>query len=278
MATKAPKKRRDTTSNVATLDSRKPVFNEKKLYEALELLSSAYEATTKDQALKLARKALSISPYCSDALIFITDITACTPKEALPEYLKALEVAKVALEKRGGFDAYQGHFWLDMDTRPYMRARLEVCQTLWSVGQFEEAIEHAQAMLKLNYTDNQGVRYWLVEWFLKLERISDLKALFAEYPEECSPQFTYTNALLAFRESENDKDSLAKEAMRWNQHIPKMLSGKEPLVETNGYVTFGGEDEASDYVEVFSYAWKSTSGAIDWLLGIEDEVSGVVSG
>jgi len=44
-----------------------------------------------------------------------------------------------------------------------------------------------------------------------------------------------------------------------------MLSGRTPTIELQGYITMGGQDEASGYVEIFGPTWKQTPGAIDWI-------------
>ncbi|WP_394892279.1 hypothetical protein ACG873_13240 [Mesorhizobium sp. AaZ16] len=60
---------------------------------------------------------------------------------------------------------------------------------------------------------------------------------------------------------------MAEEAWLANNHVPGVLSGKQPLVASmDGYVTVGGEDEAAEYVEENGKPWQASPGAIAWLV------------
>ena len=51
-----------------------------------------------------------------------------------------------------------------------------------------------------------------------------------------------------------------------NSHVPAMLAGLKRLVPSrDGYISMGGEDEATAYVEENGAAWRAIPGAIDWL-------------
>src|SRR5205823_3664226 len=76
-----------------------------------------------------------------------------------------------------------GHFWGILQTRPYLRARLGLAQTLWALARREEAVQHLQEMLRLNPNDNQGIRYTLAGFLLFLDRDEDLARLLEQSPE-----------------------------------------------------------------------------------------------
>ncbi|NJN68418.1 MAG: hypothetical protein HC884_17745, partial [Chloroflexaceae bacterium] len=58
-------------------------------------------------------------------------------------------------------------FWGWVETRPYMRARASLALVLWKQGLLHEAIPHYQALLDLNFRDNQGNRYLLASLLLE---------------------------------------------------------------------------------------------------------------
>lgn len=51
-----------------------------------------------------------------------------------------------------------------------------------------------------------------------------------------------------------------------NQHVPAILSGtKPPKISDSGYVTMGGADEATEYVNNCGPVSRQTPGAVAWL-------------
>ena len=77
---------------------------------------------------------------------------------------------------------------------------------------------------------------------------------------------SYTRALVAFRESDEQAATLVKNAWAANQHVPAILAGAKPAVGSDdGYITMGGPDEASYYLIECGAAWHRTPGAVAWL-------------
>ena len=232
---------------------------------AQDIMYEAWEATSRSKRIALARKALKISPLCADAYVLLAEEEARSVEEVLDYYQKGVAAGEEALGPEG-FEEYAGHFWGFLETRPYMRARAGLAAVLWRLGQNQEAIDHYQAMLKLNPNDNQGIRYVLAGHLLARDDITALRKLLKQYDDDCAAAWLYTRALLAFRENDPGAVKLAEEAWLANSHVPGVLSGKRLLVASpDGYITLGGEDEAADYVEENCQAWQTTPGAIAWL-------------
>lgn len=120
-------------------------------------------------------------------------------------------------------------------------------------------------MLELNPGDNQGIRYVLAAKLLDARRMNELKLLLAMCADEGSADIQYTRALVAYFEDAGDAETIAQIAWETNQYVPGMLPGRTSTIELQGYITMGGQDEASIYVEIFGPPWKRTSGAIDWI-------------
>ena len=234
--------------------------------KAQDVMYEAWERTTSRSRIALARKALSISPLCADAYVLLAK-EARSIEEARDLYAKGVEAGELALGPRG-FKEYAGHFWGFLETRPYMRARAGLASTLLHLGDVDGALVHYRDMLKLNPNDNQGIRYVLAGCLLRKDDYSALKELLAAH-EDGSAFWLYTQALVAFRESGNSDEqaaALVREAWSANEHVPAILAGTKPAVNSNeGYITMGGPDEATYYVTESGAAWHRTPGAVAWL-------------
>jgi len=150
-----------------------------------------------------------------------------------------------------------------------MRARAGLASALGRLGQDEAAIGHYREMLKLNPNDNQGIRDVLAAALLRREDIAGLKDLLTAYEGDGTAAWTYTRALLAFRDggaADPAALDLVKSAWAANEHVPSILAGKKAPVRLQAdYITMGGADEATHYVNAFGAAWRRTPGAIAWL-------------
>ncbi len=231
---------------------------------------AAWEEVSPRKRIALARKALSISPLCADALNILAE-AAGSAAEARDLYASAVDAATLALGPEA-FQEYAGHFWGFLETRPYMRARAGLAGALQQLGEEDAAIGLYRDMLKLNPNDNQGIRYVLAACLLQLEDEFALKALLGQYPDEASIVWLYTKALMAFREGHADSAqaiALVNSAWAENEHVPAILaSTKPPVVPRDRYVMVGGPDEATLYVADFGSAWHRTPGAVAWLTRI----------
>jgi tetratricopeptide (TPR) repeat protein len=236
------------------------------LGRAQQVLERAYGEPSPGKRVELARQALAICPDCADAYTLLAE-HAASRKESAEYYEKAVAAAEHAL----GPDLFreaEGHFWGFLETRPYMRARLGLAHALWTSGRQEEAVAHAQDMLRLNPGDNQGIRYTLAGWLLNLDRDNELALLLEQYGEEGSATWAYTRALLAFRRDGDTPEarSLLKDAKKTNKHVPDYLLGKKPLpMRPPDYYSPGEPSEAIEYAGSFLVPWKNTAGALDWL-------------
>ena len=175
-----------------------------------------------------------------------------------------------------GFEEYEGRLWGSLETRPYMRARHGLALTLLNLGEENIAVGHFRAMLALNPNDNQGIRYLLLAAQLRRGDAASMKSLIKSYPDEWSANWLYTRLLLAYRDGDAAKPAtlkLAREAQSANRHVPAILNGTTPpVLSTNGHITMGGPDGATEYVREFGPAWKETPGAIEWLITAAEAV------
>jgi tetratricopeptide (TPR) repeat protein len=232
---------------------------------AQDLMYEAWEAGGA-KGLTLAKRALEVSADCADAYDMLAehepDVAA-----ALKLYEQGVAAGERALGKKA-FEEDAGHFWGNIETRPYMRARAGLAQCLWQMGRRSEAIEHYREMLRLNPGDNQGHRYVLMACLLELGDNVHLDELLDQFPDDGSSAWLYGCALYEFRKSGDSKAAGAtlKKALRANKHVPKFMLGHRRIPEQlPDYVGFGDENEAACCASDLLEPWRQTPGALDWL-------------
>lgn len=236
------------------------------LLRAQSLMYEACEAPI-PQGVALAHEALAISPDCADAYLLLADVATASAHEAF----ELLEQAVAAGERVLGPEPFEedvGYVWGLLETRPYMRARAALAETLWALGRRAEAVAHQRELLRLNPNDNQGIRYRQAEYLLSLELYDELDELFATYEDDAAAAFTYTKALAAFRRQGDSPETrqLLAEARELNPHVPSYLSGRKRLpARLPDYVGFGDTSEAIDYAAGAKAYWESVPGALTWL-------------
>ena len=237
------------------------------LDEAQQIMYDAWETTTRRQRVALAKKALKLSRDCADAYVLLAEETAKSPDEAIDLYQKGVEAGERALGKKA-FEEHAGYFWGLMETRPYMRARAGLAQSLWDAGNGDQAVDNYMDMLWLNPSDNQGIRDLLMPCLIELGRDGEAEKLFKRYKEDGMAVWMYSRTLLDFRKT---GDSLAagrslNAALGENQHVPAYLLGRKKMPRhLPDYYGFGDENEAVMYVYGNKSAWEASPGALEWL-------------
>jgi tetratricopeptide (TPR) repeat protein len=107
------------------------------------------------------REALRIDPGHADAWVHLGN--RCFDEGHILEALGHFERAQAAAEERtiGDPAEYSNPFWLDVDSRPFMRALHGRGLCLWRMGRIDEARQVFTWMMELNPNDNQGARFLL---------------------------------------------------------------------------------------------------------------------
>lgn len=234
---------------------------------AQEIIYEAWEVDDRRRRVTLAKRALEVSPLCADAYVLLAQDTARNLDEAIDYYRRGVAAGEKALGK-ACFRDEVGHFWGILETRPYMRAREGLAETLWDRGLRDEAVTHYRDMLRLNPNDNQGIRYLLLNCLLFLGRDQDAAELIATYEEDGSAAWTWSRTLLAFRRSGNctqSRDALSG-ARSDNQYVAPLLLGDQKMPRRlPDYYSWGDKNEAVVYVNGAAPAWAAAAGALDWL-------------
>jgi tetratricopeptide (TPR) repeat protein len=234
-----------------------------------EAQSLIYEAWNSEgaQKVRLAQRALELSEDCADAYVILAEHDAKDTKQSLEYYQKGVEAGQRALDP-ALFRQGAGKFWEIMETRPYMRARFGVAECLWELGRKEEALAHLRELMRLNPSDNQGVRYVLAQVLLETGEEGELHDLLQRFRKDQSPQIRYSHALLAFRHEGRgaQADGLLAEALKANPHVPGyLLKRKKVPAQPPESADPGSEEEAAAYAMGALDSWQKTLGAADWL-------------
>lgn len=222
--------------------------------EAQDLLYEAFESRGAKR-YRLAEQSIDIYPL-ADAYTILAEKEKTLEKQ-LAMYQKALELG---IEELGGEQALKenkGHFWGLIETRPYMRAKSLIAQTLVESGDVNAAIGHYEDLLDLNENDNQGVRYFLFPLYVALGKVNEAKQLLEEYDEGTSTHL-YNELLLELMEKGNTAkaDKLMKNAQKANPHIMKFLTGKKKVPKKQpDHYSPGAETEAITYAQIHKHLW-----------------------
>lgn len=234
-----------------------------------EAQSLIYEAWNSDviQRVRLARRALELSEDCADAYVILAENDAKDRKQALELFRKGMEAGQRALDPEM-FRRSVGRFWEVMETRPYMRARLGLAECLWEIGKKDEAVGHLRDLMRLNPSDNQGVRYILAQCLLETGADEELGTLLDRFRDDGSPQIRYSRALWMFRHAGPGRqaDAVLAEAVKSNPYVPAYLLKRKKLPkEAPDHAEAGSEEEAAAYAMGAAESWQKTLGATDWL-------------
>jgi tetratricopeptide (TPR) repeat protein len=235
-------------------------------FAAQDLAYAAMEARTPQEAMKLARQALDLNPHCVDALLLVARATMREREDLLEAVATAVRAGEEDLG-RAFFKSNRGHFWGILETRPYMRARAFLAELLAEAGRIEEAIEHLEAMLKLNPNDNQGLRYVLLGHYLALDRLEGARRLFEEYDQEDSAMFAWGRVLERYLTGDQlQAQNALKDALTLNRFAKAYLRGAKRLPRRlPGYYGLGDKNEGIVCAVELGAAWAKHGEAVDWL-------------
>lgn len=229
---------------------------------ALDLVDRALETGNAAEVRKLMRQAVKLDPDCVDALLMLAKVT----RLSAPKYIEKMREAVQAGERTLGqefFKANRGHFWLVMETRPYMRARFDLGMALGNDGDFAGAIAEFEGMLDLNPRDNQGVRDYLLALYLAMENLDGAARLLRGYGD-FGAVFGWGSVFfhLLKDDERKAKKSLFK-AMDANRFAPFYFGMKKPSLP--GMFTIGSEEEGEYAGVVLAPAWLAHPEIVYWI-------------
>lgn len=171
-----------------------------------DFLELAENADNEGSALKYARKALKLDSDNLDAECMIAMISASDHIDLISKLEKAVVHGKKVMEKEGfGDEDSIGSYWGIMETRPYMRLKMEYMCALNDNGMIRRAIAECEDMIRLNENDNMGVRYILMHLYVLLEEEKKALALHQKYDAYEETQMLFPLSVLYFKLGDMDQ-------------------------------------------------------------------------
>ena len=225
------------------------------LDDAYELLEQAEKAKTKNQAIKLAKKAYEMCPDCFDAILFQADLEENSIKRdrLLNE---GLDFEKDRLEEEGYFEKDNiGHFYGIFETRPYIRGLYRKADYLIADGKAKQARDVCLEILRLNNNDNTGARYLLMAIYAYLEEEKEMLKLYKKYPEEALEMLFQQFALYYKLGKDKETKELLERINKANPHFIKFFKGTIKRNEDipYGHYSKGDSSEVIMYFEQYDF-------------------------
>ena len=252
--------------------------------DAQQLAFDAMEAESEAEARKLAKRALRLDPDCVDALVVMASIESDSPGKMIEGLQKAVAAGERSLGAQF-IRENTGHFWMLIETRPYMRVMAQLAGLLRAEGLNLDAIKLYQKMLALNPNDNQGVRDPLLGLYLAFRSLDEAGKLLHTYKEDASANFAWGRVLERFLCGDLPGAATAlKKARKTNRFVELYFSGKKSLPKEMPQIySPGSEEEAVLVLDNMSFAWAEHKEALLWLMvqlmpGKVEKIASVVPG
>ncbi|MES2394160.1 MAG: tetratricopeptide repeat protein [Acidobacteriota bacterium] len=235
-------------------------------YEAQELAFDAMEARSAGEAHRFAKRALRLDPDCVDALLVLCDLDARTVKARIAGLEKAVAAGERSLGEKFMREG-EGHFWMLIETRPYMRALEQLGGEMTAAGMLQSAIAVYEKMLRLNPNDNQGVRDPLLGLYLAADDVKGARRLLKRYQRDASACFAWGSVVALFLAGEYEKTRTAlRKAMQANRFVALHLTGREqlPMGQPEMYSP-GSAEESALCLHYLSTALSQHKEMVFWL-------------
>lgn len=232
-----------------------------------ELLELAEMTSSTKKRIAIARDILAQDPDYSDAFLILADADSKTTQQAIRYFEAAIKAAERKLGKEK-FESAKGHFWGMNETRPYMRARFLLASAMWQIGRRIEAIVHLEEMLALNPSDNQGLRYFLINWYLFIGDHKKADQLMNRYEDDAGLEYAFGQALSLFMKEGQipEVNAVLRRAIERNPLALVLLLHPEQIPELlpDGY-SIGSPEEAMLFAHGASEVWLNIPEAMEWL-------------
>jgi tetratricopeptide (TPR) repeat protein len=233
---------------------------------AQENAFDAMKAESEAEARKLAKRALRLDPDCVDALMVLTDLDSRSTLQLIDGLKKAVAAGERSLGAKF-IGENKGHFWLLLETRPYMRALETLARAHKSARLNVDAIGIYEKMLDLNPNDNQGVRDPLLGLYLETDNLAGAAKLLKKYKEDSLANFAWGRVLERFLAGDRDAAGAAlAKARKANPHMELYLTARKPLPKDPPEMySPGSEEEAVLCLDNLGGAWAEHKEAAHWL-------------
>lgn len=186
--------------------------------------------------------------------------------ESIENMKLAVKYAKKKVPKRV-FKELDGELWIDFDARPYLSMKAQLAYLYVVKEDYQAAMDIYSEILKLNVSDNQGIRHKIFPILILLDKEEMVEDLLETYDMDESAFMLYDQALYNYKnKNEFNAKSFLKKAFKANKYVPEYLLGMKmfDLPVPNMY-SHGSDEEAIIYLDDSLFAWVQTDKSLYWL-------------
>jgi len=239
------------------------------------LVRTALRVRSEGKKSALLRQAVARDPDCSAALIELADLDfqAGNFQACLVAY------EQIAEKDLPRWQSKIVSWWIDRETRPYLRSLYGRAMTQWHLGRYSPAAKTLEDLLALNPKDNQGTRFLIPLLHLLAEAPERAAAFFSRYAERfprdfSEPSFLFGWALTyALEGREAEARTKYSEGILKNIYLaPMLLELDEPPRNTWLPNDRAEPNYAAEFVESYAVLWDREPGALRLLREVFDEL------
>lgn len=238
---------------------------------ARDLLFEAADAQGRHQ-LHLIRRALELHPDSPDAFVLLA-ARGGSAEERSRLYAQGVEAGERSLG-REFFNENAGHFWGIVETRPYMRARMGLAETLVALERDREAVEHLRELMRLNPNDNQGCRDLLGPLLVAAGELAAAKELLSRFAEDTA-EALYIQAVIALAEHGDTPAThqLAMTALKSDPLLGVLIAAPFSKMIYDRVIERGMpmDIEVQELAAWHRRAWVAVPAALEWLVSVLTE-------
>jgi tetratricopeptide (TPR) repeat protein len=158
--------------------------------------------------------------------------------------------------------------WVIAANRPALRGLVRAFQWRIARDERESAVTTAERLMGLNRDDNHGLRFMLMNEYLRAGSDEKALALAGQYPHDLAPETRFGAVLALVRlqrlqEAERALLTARSDLPKTAQYLLPARIRRPKLQQ--GTIEVGGDDQAWFYRDEMRSVWQQTPGALEWL-------------
>jgi hypothetical protein len=158
--------------------------------------------------------------------------------------------------------------WVIAGNRPALRGLVRTFQWRLARNERDTAVLTAERLMDLNRDDNHGLRFMLMNEYLRDGKDEKALALAEQYPHDLAPETRFGAVLALVRmqrmpEAERALHAAHSDLPKTAQYLLPARIRRPKLQQ--GTIEVGGDDQAWFYRDEMRSVWQQTPGALEWL-------------
>lgn len=158
--------------------------------------------------------------------------------------------------------------WVIAENRPALRGLVRAFQWRLARNERDSAVTTAERLMELNRDDHHGLRFMLINEYLRGGNDAKALALAERYPHDLAPETRFGAVLALVRmqrlpEAERALHTARSDLPKTAQYLLPARIRRPKLQQ--GTIEVGGDDQAWFYRDEMRSVWQQTPGALEWL-------------